>query len=122
MDRIYHSVPAIDGCGDFVWICGPGKGSWVIVGLVEEAVYGGLEVDDGAKDAAFEAALRQLGEEALERVQPRAEGRHKIEHEARMAPALEAQHPCTVRFLLCVHKLVSPWHRTLGYPSRVQTK
>ncbi len=65
-------MPAFDGGDDFVWICGPGEGFWVIVGLVEEAVEGGLEVDDGAEDAAFEAALRQLGEEPLDRVQPRA--------------------------------------------------
>jgi hypothetical protein len=50
-------VPAFDGGDDFVWICGPGEGFGVIVGVGEEAVYGGLEVEDGAEDAAFEASL-----------------------------------------------------------------
>jgi hypothetical protein len=38
----------------------------------EEAVDGGLEVDDGAEDAAFQAAPGQPGEEALDRVEPGA--------------------------------------------------
>ena len=46
------------------------------MGLVEliarEAVDGGLEVDDGAEDAAFQAAPGQPGEEALDRIEPGA--------------------------------------------------
>jgi hypothetical protein len=42
------------------------------VGLGEEAVEGGLEVDDGAEDAAFQAAPGQPGEEALDRIEPGA--------------------------------------------------
>ncbi len=63
-------VPALDGGDDFVWVGGPGEGFWVIVGLVEEAVDGGLEVDDGAEDAAFEAYAGERGEEALDGVDP----------------------------------------------------
>ena len=40
--------------------------------LGQEAVDCGLQVDDRMKDAAPEAALRQLGEEALDRVEPGA--------------------------------------------------
>ena len=58
-------MPSFDGGDDFVWIGGPGEGLWVVVGLVEEAVDGDLEVDNGAEDAAFQAPL-QLREEALD--------------------------------------------------------
>jgi hypothetical protein len=48
-------VPTFDGSDDFVWICGPGDGLWVIVGLVKEAVDGDLKFADGSEDAALEA-------------------------------------------------------------------
>ena len=70
MDGIQRLVPAFDGCDDFVGICGPDEGFWLLVVLGEEAVDGGLEVDDGVKDAAFQAPLRQPGEETLHRVEP----------------------------------------------------
>ena len=38
--------------------------------LVEEAVDGGLKVDDGSEDAALETPLGQDGEEALDGVEP----------------------------------------------------
>lgn len=63
-------VPALDGGDDFVGIGGPGEGLGLLVVLGEEAVDGGLEVDDGVEDAAFQAPFRQLGEEALHRVEP----------------------------------------------------
>jgi hypothetical protein len=44
-------VPSSDGGDDFVGVCGPCEGLRVGVGLGEEAVDGGLEVDDGAEDA-----------------------------------------------------------------------
>jgi hypothetical protein len=62
-------VPASDGSDDFVGVGGPHEGSRVIVGFPEEAVDGGLEIDDRAEDAAFEAALAELGEEALDGVE-----------------------------------------------------
>jgi hypothetical protein len=43
-----------------------------MVGLVEIAVDGGLQLDDRAEDAAFEASLGERGEEGLNRVQPGA--------------------------------------------------
>ena len=45
---------------------------WLGLGvvIVEEAVDGGLEVDDGAEDAALEAALGQDGEETLDSIEP----------------------------------------------------
>src|SRR5260370_1865000 len=56
-----------------------------MVGLGDEAVDGGLEVDDRAKDAALEAAPGEFGEEALDGIEPRARGRGEVEDEARMA-------------------------------------
>ena len=78
-------VPALDGGDDLVGVGGPGEGLWLLVVLGEEAVDGGLEVDDGVEDAAFQPPLRQLGEEALDRVEPRAGGRREVEGEALVA-------------------------------------
>ena len=60
-------MPSSDGGDDAVWVGGPGKGPGVCVGLGDEAVDGGLQVDDGAEDAALEATSAELGEEALNR-------------------------------------------------------
>ena len=43
-----------------------------MVGLVEIAVDGGLEVDDGSERAALQASLGERGEEGLDRVEPGA--------------------------------------------------
>ena len=66
-------MPALDGGDDFVGIGGPDEGLGVVVVLGEEAVDGGLQVDDGVEDAALEAPLGELGEEALDGVEPGAE-------------------------------------------------
>ena len=52
--------------------------------LGEEAVDGGLEVDERAEDAALEAAPGELGEEALDGVEPGARGRGEVEGPARV--------------------------------------
>jgi len=48
--------PSSDGGDDFVGVCIPCEGLRFGVGLGEEAVDGGLGVDDGAEEAAFQAA------------------------------------------------------------------
>ena len=63
-------MPSFDGGDDAIGIGGPDEGFWVIVGLVDEAVDGGLEVGDGAEDTALEAASRKFGEEPLDGVEP----------------------------------------------------
>jgi hypothetical protein len=63
-------VPAFDGGDDCVGIGGPHEGFWVIIGFPQEAVDGGLAIDDGAEGTAFEAALAELGEEALDGIEP----------------------------------------------------
>lgn len=37
--------------------------------LLDEAVDGGLQIDDGVEDAVLKATASQLGEEALDRVE-----------------------------------------------------
>ena len=56
-----------------------------MIGLRNEAVDGGLELDEGAEDTALEAAPRELGEEALDRIEPGAGSRGEVEDKARMA-------------------------------------
>src|SRR3974377_1326389 len=58
------------------------KGLGVIVGFLQEAVDGGLETDNRAEGTAFEAALGQFGEEALDRIEPRGRGRGVMEDKA----------------------------------------
>src|SRR3954471_16061284 len=56
-----------------------------MVGLVEIAVDGGLEVDDGSEGAALQTSLRERGEEGLDRVEPGARGGREVEDEAGVA-------------------------------------
>ncbi|MDQ0506427.1 hypothetical protein QOZ94_003236 [Xanthobacter agilis] len=60
-------VPCSD---DGVWIGAPDEGLRGLVVLADEAVDGGLEIDDGLEDAILEPPAGQDGEEALDRVQP----------------------------------------------------
>jgi hypothetical protein len=50
----------------------PNEGLWVVVVLVDEAVDCGLELDDGMEHAVLQSPSGELGEEALDGVQPRA--------------------------------------------------
>jgi hypothetical protein len=65
-------VPSLDSGDDAVCVGGPDEGLGIIVGLVDEAVDGGLEVGDGAEHAALEPAPGELSEKALDGVQPGA--------------------------------------------------
>jgi len=78
-------VPAFDGGDDLVWIGGPGEGFGVFVGFRDEAVDGGLEVDEGVEDTALEAPLGEFGEETLDSIEPRARCRREVKGEAFMA-------------------------------------
>ena len=63
--------PLVFGGDDGVGVGAPGEGSGlgsVVPG--DEAVDGGLEVDDRAEGSVLEAAPGELGEEALDGVQP----------------------------------------------------
>jgi hypothetical protein len=48
------------------------------IGFVQEAVDGGLEIGDAFEDAAFEPLLSQLGEEALNGVEPGGGGSGEV--------------------------------------------
>lgn len=63
-------MPSFDSGDNLVGIGGPGEGVGLVVMLGDEAVDGGLQVDDGAEDASRQAAFCQLGKEALDRVEP----------------------------------------------------
>ena len=61
---------SFDRGDNFVGFGGPGEGLGLVVVLGDEALDGGLEVDDGVAGAAFQASFGELGEEALDGVEP----------------------------------------------------
>ena len=63
-------VPSFHGSNDLVWIGGPGKGFGVFVGFGDEAIDGGLEIDERVEDATFELPSCEFGEETLDGVEP----------------------------------------------------
>ncbi len=83
-------MPAPDGGDDCVGVGGPDEGLGDLVGFLDEAVDGDLQLVDGAEDAAFQSSPGELGEEALDGVEPGAGGRRKVQDEARMAVELGA--------------------------------
>lgn len=95
-------MPAPDGGDDYVWIGGPGEGLRCAIMLVEKAVDGGLKVGDRAEHAAFQSPFRQLGEKALDGVEPGAGGRREVQGEAFVAgePLAHAANSVVVPFLL----------------------
>ena len=70
MDWLQRLEPSISGGNDRIWIGAPDERFWGLVVLFDEAVDRGLQVDNGAKDAIFEPASGELGEEAFDGVQP----------------------------------------------------
>ena len=78
-------LPAFDSSENAVGVGGPYERLWVSVGLGDEAIDSGLQIDERVKDAALEAAAGQAREEGLNCVQPRAGGRCEVESPARVA-------------------------------------
>ena len=78
-------VPSLDGGDDFVRVGRPREWLWIGVCFGDEAVDGGLEIDDGAEDTTFQAATAELGEEPLDSVEPGARGWREVENETRVA-------------------------------------
>ena len=78
-------VPSFDGGDDFVGILGPSEGPRVCVGFGKKALDGGLKFHDGVEDAALQSSPCQLGEVALDCVEPRGGGRREMERPTRMA-------------------------------------
>ena len=63
-------MPALDGSDDFVGIRFPDERAWFLIMFHDEAVDGGLQVDDGVKHAVFEASPGWLCEEAPDGIEP----------------------------------------------------
>ena len=71
-------MPSFDGSDDFVWILGPGKGLGICVSFVGEAVDGVFECLQGLEHATFEPFLCEVGEEALNGVEPGSRCRREV--------------------------------------------
>ena len=78
-------VPSFHGSNDLVWIGCPGKGFGVFVGFGDEAIDGGLEIDQGVEDTALEASPGEFGEEALDGVEPGTRCWREMEYKPLMA-------------------------------------
>ena len=74
--------PAADLFDDGIGVGGPDEGFGIGIGFSREAVDSGLEVGDACEDAAFEPPPGQLGEEALDCVEPGGGGWDEMEIKA----------------------------------------
>ena len=76
------------GCGgdDFIGIGGPDERLWLLVVIGDEAIDGGLEIDDALENAALGASFGQDGEETLNGVEPAGRGWGKVECPSRVPP------------------------------------
>ena len=77
--------PAVDGGENGIGGFGPDKRLGLVVGFSDEAVDGGLKLDNRCEDAAFEALPGELGKQAFDGIGPGAGGRGEVEGEALMA-------------------------------------
>ena len=101
-------MPTIGGGDDFVWIGGPDEGLWLLVVVGDEAIDGGLEIDDAFEDAALEAPLAAPWGLRWEQSLPSTTGHrdaagHHILHECLRRPIfcpLGAQSSCMAFALL----------------------
>jgi len=77
-------VPTFNGGDNLVWIGGPCEWFRALVSFGDEAINGGLKIDEGMEDAPVEPPLGEVGEEALDGVGPRTGCRREVEGEAAM--------------------------------------
>ena len=71
---------------DFTGGLGPDEGLGIGIVVVEVIHDGGLELGDAREGAASNAVAGDLGEEALDHVEPGSGGRREVEMETRMGP------------------------------------
>ena len=67
-------------CGDdVIGMCFPDEWLWV-GGIVftDEAIDGGLEIDEGMEDTVLEPAPREFGKEALDGIESRTRGWREV--------------------------------------------
>lgn len=61
---------AAELCNDCVGFCCPDKGHWVLVSMVDPVGDGGLELRDVVEGSTTDALSCDLGEQALDKVEP----------------------------------------------------
>ena len=98
MDWLQRLFPAVDPFDDLVGAGGPDEGFWILVVLGTEAIDGGLEIDDGMEHTAFQVPFRELGEEALDGIEPGGRDRREVE----MEPWMRAPTSSRTRSARCV--------------------
>ncbi len=91
--------------------------------LGEEAIDSGLEIDDGMEHTAFQPPFRELGEEALDGVEPGSRGRREVKVEPGMALQVDIDGPELLSELFlevigfsCVSETLE--HRSYGRATR----
>ena len=77
--------PSVSCGDDVIGMCFPDEWLWV-GGIVftDEAIDGGLEIDEGMEDTVLEPAPREFGKEALDGIEPRTRGWREVESPAWM--------------------------------------
>src|SRR5512132_1202758 len=80
-----HLVPSAGGGDDGLRVGGPDEGFGIVVVLGEVAVDRGLEIDQRVEYATLQAAPGELGEEALDGIEPGSRGWREVEGPARVA-------------------------------------
>src|SRR5512132_933835 len=80
-----HLVPSAGGGDDGLRVGGPDEGFGIVVVLGEVAVDRGLEIDQRVEYATLQAAPGELGEEALDGIEPGRRGWREVEGPARVA-------------------------------------
>jgi hypothetical protein len=63
-------MPSACGGDDLVRVGSPAEGLGIGIVISDVSVDGGLQIDDAAEGAAFEASLGERGEKAFDRIQP----------------------------------------------------
>jgi len=76
--------PAVDGGENGIGGFGPDERLGFVVGFGDEAVDGGLKLDNRCEDAAFEPLSGELGKQAFDGIGPGAGSRGEVEGEALM--------------------------------------
>ena len=79
--------PTLDSGEDGVSGFNPDERLGLAVGLGDEAVDGGLKLDDRGEDAALEPLPGEFGKPTFDRVGPRTRSRSEVEGEARVSQA-----------------------------------
>ena len=78
-------VPSFDSSDDFIRVGGPGKRFGIFVGFDDEAIDGGLEINEGVEDATVKPPPGKFGEESFDGVKPRTGCRGEVENKPLVA-------------------------------------